>query len=83
VSGDVATYAELLFGARCKLGSDLGPRSITIVMYLGLLGAVICSAIDRPVRHTHSPEQGGGGRCLPNSLDAFDFRAINSCLSAL
>jgi len=54
------------FRARCKLGFDK-PRSTTIVMNLGLLGAAIYRAIlNRPAIETQSPEQGGGGRRLPN-----------------
>lgn len=58
------------FWARCKLGFDRKPRSITTVMNLGLLGAAIYRAIfNRPAIETQSPEQGGGCRRSPNFPD--------------
>ena len=58
------------FWARCKLGFDRKPRSITIVTNLGLLGAAIYRAIlNRPAIETQSPEQGGGYRRLPKFPD--------------
>ena len=58
------------FWARCKLGFDRKPRSITIVTNLGLLGAAIYRAVlNRPAIETQSPEQGGGCRRLPNFPD--------------
>jgi hypothetical protein len=58
------------FWARCKLGFDPKPRSITTVMNLGLLGAAIYRAIfNRPAIETQSPEQGGGCRRSPNFPD--------------
>ena len=51
--------------ARCKLGSDLKPRSITTVTDLGCWGAAIYSAISGgSARNTQSPEQGGGCLCF-------------------
>ena len=43
------------FWARCKLGSDLKPRSITTVTDLGLLGAAIYRAIfmDQQSKRSH------------------------------
>src|SRR4029077_15504650 len=56
--------------ARCKLGFDRKPRSITTVTELGLLGAAIYRAIfNRPAIETQSPEQGGGCRRSPNFPD--------------
>jgi hypothetical protein len=69
-------------GARCKLGSDLIPRSITAVMNLGLLGLPsIARSLYRPALTTQSPEQGGGCRCLPNLLDRiwFSLHQLRSC----
>ena len=58
------------FWARCKLGFDRKPRSITTVTNLGLLGAAIYRAIfNRPAIETQSPEQGGGCRRSPNFPD--------------
>ena len=55
--------------ARCMLGSDLKPRSITTVTDLGcwVLPSLRRSLKDRSGL-TQSPEQGGGCLCLPKLL---------------
>src|SRR5207237_4904617 len=52
------------FGVRSK------PRSVTVVMNLGLLGLPSKSRSHGPAFKTQSPEQGDGCRYLPNLLDS-------------
>ena len=66
--------------ARCMLGSDLMPRSITAVTDLGLLGLQSTRRSHRPAIETQSPEQGGGCRFVqpPKNCPC----SFNSCLLA-
>ena len=56
--------------ARCKLGSDLKPRSITTVTDLGCWVLPSCErSLKDQSYQTQSPEQGGGCHCLPKLLE--------------
>ena len=56
--------------ARCKLGSDLKPRSITTVTDLGCWVLPSCErSLKDQSYQTQSPEQGGGFLCLPKLLE--------------
>ena len=56
--------------ARCKLGSDLKPRSITTVTDLGCWVLPSCGrSFEDQSYQTQSPEQGGGFLCLPKLLE--------------
>src|SRR5712692_2944622 len=69
------------FWARCKLGSDLKPRSIIHVMNLGLLGAAIYRAIliDQHSLRSHPNKAVDVVVCQTFQI-ALGFRAINLCL---
>ena len=69
------------FWARCKLGSDLKPRSLIHVMNLGLLGAAIYRAIliDQHSLRSH-PNKAVDVVVCQNLLESLWFPAINSCL---
>jgi hypothetical protein len=56
--------------ARCKLGSDLKPRSITIVTDLGCwVLPSLRRSFERSSDNTQSPEQGGGCRACQKLPD--------------
>src|SRR5713101_4261849 len=69
------------FWARCKLGSDLKPRSLIHVMNLGLLGAAIYRAIliDQHSLRSH-PNKAVDVVARQTFQITLGFGAINLCL---
>src|SRR6266853_6377582 len=69
------------FGARCKLGFDPNPRSITIVTNLGLLGCCYLTSglLDQALMRSHPNKAVDVVVCQTFSI-ALGSRAINACL---
>ncbi len=70
--------------ARCNLGSDLNPKSITAVTDLGLLGAAIYRAVSWTQRlYAVTRTRRWMSLSAKPSWIAFDSGAINSCVCSL
>src|SRR5437660_1852966 len=69
------------FWARCTLGSDLSPRSITTVTDLGIVGGchLTCGLVDHALIRSH-PNKAVDVVAYRTFSIAIGFRAINACL---